>query len=160
MADTKIKLLIKGGKATAGPPLGPAVAPMGVNVGQIVAKLNADTKKYSGLTVPVTLIVHSDKTFDIDIGSPPVSALIKKELGLEKGAKGEQGKGQETAGDLPLNKIIKIAKEKESTLQANTFESAVKQIIGTCKSMGVTIDGQDPKDMINAINSGEVSVSK
>ena len=70
-----IQALVEGGKASAGPPLGPAIAPLGVNVGLVVAKINGDTKKYEGLSVPLTLTIHSDKTFDVVVGSPPASAL-------------------------------------------------------------------------------------
>ena len=76
----KIKAMVEGGKATAGAPLGPALGPLGVNIGQVVAKINEQTKKFEGMTVPVEVDVNpSKKTFEIFVGSPPTSALIKKQ---------------------------------------------------------------------------------
>lgn len=155
----KIKLLVAGGKATAGPPLGPALAPMGINVGQVVAEINSKTKAYDGLQVPVTISVDAaTKKFEVAMGSPPASALIKKELGLEMGAKGEAGKGQEVVGNLAFDKLVKIAKQKKPDMTAVELREAVKQITGTCTSMGVTIDGKKPREIIAAINSGELKV--
>ncbi len=155
----KIKLLVTGGKATAGPPLGPALAPMGINVGQVVADINSKTKAYEGLQVPVTVSVDAaTKKFEVIMGSPPASALIKKELGLEIGAKGEAGKGQEVVGNITFDKLVKIAKQKKAEMTAVELREAVKQIVGTCTSMGVTIDNKKPKEIVSALNSGELKV--
>ena len=92
-----VKALVDGGKATPGPPLGPALGPLGVNVGQIVAKINEKTTAFEGMKVPVRIIVDKKtKQFDVEVGIPPVSALIRKQLGLEKGAKTA---GKEVGGD-------------------------------------------------------------
>src|SRR3989338_3247100 len=93
MASATISLLVEGGKATAGPPLGPSLAPMGVNIGQVVGKINEMTKSFVGMQVPVKVIVDkAKKTFEIEVGKPPVSALIKSELGLKEPFKEEAGK--------------------------------------------------------------------
>jgi len=102
---TDVKLLVPGGKATAGPPLGPTLAPMGINVKDVVAKINEATKDFGGVEVPVKVTVNPDKSYDIEVGSPAVAALIKKELGLEKGA----GDRTVACGDLKIDQVVKIA---------------------------------------------------
>ncbi len=147
-----IPAMVEGGKASAGPPLGPALGPMGVNIVQIIAEINKKTKDFDGLTVPVKVIIDKDtKAFEIEVGSPPVSALIKKEIGAKSGAK---TKG-EKVGDLSLKKAISIAKSKQAGSLAKDVKSAVKQVLGTCVSMGVTCDGTDPREVIKEINEGK-----
>ena len=85
MVDT-VEALVDGGRASAGPPLGPALGPKGVNIGQVIAKINEKTKAFEGMKVPVKVLINDDKTFDIKVGTPPMSALIKGELGVESGA--------------------------------------------------------------------------
>ncbi|MFH0818309.1 MAG: 50S ribosomal protein L11 [Candidatus Micrarchaeota archaeon] len=144
--------MVEGGKANAGPPLGPALGPMGVNVTQVIAAINDKTKDFAGLTVPVKVHIDKDsKAFEIEVGSPPVSALIKKEIGVKSGAK---VKG-EKVGDLPLAKAISIANSKKDGSLAKDIKSAVKQVLGTCVSMGVTCEGKDPREMIKEINDGK-----
>ena len=84
--STKVDVMVEGGKATPAPPLGPALAPLGVNIGAIVEEINKKTSSFKGMQVPVTVNVNDDKSFEIKVGIPPVSALIKKELVLEKGS--------------------------------------------------------------------------
>ena len=104
-----IQALVDGGKATAGPPLGPVLGPMGVNISQIIASINEKTKNFDGLKVPVKVIVDKEtKQFEIEVGTPHVSALIKKELKVEKWAK---AKG-EVVGNITLQQAIKVAKMK------------------------------------------------
>lgn len=87
MAKTKVEVIVDAGKATPAPPLAPAIAPLGVNVGQVVAKINEVTKEFMGVKVPVKVIVDTaTKTFEVEVGSPSVSSLIKKEANVEKGA--------------------------------------------------------------------------
>jgi large subunit ribosomal protein L11 len=149
----EIKLLVEGGKASAGPPLGPALGPFGINVGQVVAKINEQTKEYAGMTVPVTVVVDpKTKSFEIKVGSPPVSALIKKELGLEKGAKTA---GSEIVGNLSMDQVVKIAKLKRSGSLAKTLKAAVKEVLGTCVSMGITVEGKDPREVQRELDQGK-----
>lgn len=159
MPKSKISLLVEGGKASAGPPLGPAIAPMGINVMQVVNQINEKTKAYAGVQVPILVLVDGPaKTFEVEVGSPPTSALIKKELGLALGAKGEAGKGQEKVGDLKLEQAIRVAKTKNEFMMIKDFPAAVKQVMGTCVSMGITVDGKDPREVIRLIDSGELKV--
>jgi large subunit ribosomal protein L11 len=145
----RIKLLVEGGKANPGPPLGPALGPLGVNVAQVVQRINQETSKFSGMKVPVILTVdRKTKEFQVEVGSPPVSVLVKKELGLEKGAKTP---GKETVGNLSLSQVIQIAKEKGG----KDLRGKVKEVLGTCKSMGVTVEGKDPVEVQREIEEGK-----
>ena len=128
-----IDVLVEGGKASAGPPLGPQAGALGVNVSKVVEEINEKTRELQGMKVPVKVIVETeDKSFTIEVGTPPVSALIKKELKLDK-ASGEAG--IKRVGDLSMEQARKIARTKFG----NDDESSVNQVIGTCRSMGITV---------------------
>lgn len=147
------RFIIEGGKATAGPPIGPALGPLGVNVLAIIEKINELTSSFMGMRVPIEVIVDTDtKDFEVNVGIPSTAALIMQEIKKEKGA---AMPGKENIGDISFQKIIEIAKIKMKHLQAKTLKSAVKQIVGTCISMGVTIDKKNPKEVIKAIEKGE-----
>lgn len=152
-----VEVLVEGGKATAAPPIGPSLAPLGVNVAKVVEEINKKTKNFEGLQVPVKIHVdEKTKEFKIEVGTPPVSQLIKKELKLEKLAglpKGEGGRPADKVGDLTIEQVIKIAKDKENI--SGDLKAKVKQILGTCLSCGVTIEGKDPREVIKEINEGK-----
>lgn len=147
-----VEALVSGGKATAGPPLGPALGPLGVNVLSIVNKINELTSSYSGMKVPVRITVDTEtKEFEVNVGVPTTSALIISELGIKKGS----GKpNTEMVGDLTLPQIIKIAKMKKEQLLAKDLKSAVKEVLGTCFSMGVTVEGKSAKEAQEAVSAG------
>ncbi|WP_456471618.1 50S ribosomal protein L11 [Methanocaldococcus sp.] len=152
MAKEVVEVLITGGQATAGPPLGPAIGPLGINVMQVVKEINEKTKEYAGMQVPVKVIVDTEKrTFEIEVGIPPTSALIKKELGIEKGAHEPR---HEVVGNLTMDQVIKIAKIKKDAMLSYTLKNAVKEVLGTCGSMGVTVEGKDPKEVQKEIDAG------
>ncbi|MBS3067719.1 50S ribosomal protein L11 [Candidatus Micrarchaeota archaeon] len=149
--DKTIDAIVDGGKATSGPPLGPALGPLGVNAGQVVAKINEATSSFSGMKVPVKVIVNTKtKEFKIEIGTPPTAEIIKKEAGIAKGAASKDAK----AGNIELEKIIKIAKQKSNSLGKDT-KSVVNEILGTCVSMGVTVNGKDAKLVIKEMKEGK-----
>ncbi len=151
--ESRVKVLVEGGKASAGPPLGPALGPLGVNVGQVVAKINEITSSFAGMKVPVNVIVNKKtREFRVEVGSPPTSALIKKELGLEKGAKTS---GTEVVGNLSLEQAIKISKLKLETSLAGGLKAAVRETLGTCVSLGVTVNGKDAREVQKEIEKGE-----
>ena len=153
MAEKKtVDAMVDGGKATAGPPLGPVLGPLGVNVLQIVNKINELTRAYAGMKVPVKIIVNvEDKSFEVELGTPTTSALIVKELGIEKGS----GTPKATkVGDLSPEKIVKIAQMKQTDSYARTLRAAVKEVAGACVSMGVTVGSKDPKDFIKELDAG------
>ena len=153
MAKETIDQLVQGGKATAAPPLGPALGPMGVNIGEVVAKINEKTASFNGMQVPVKITIDTEtKDFEIEVGTPPASALIKKEAGIEKGSGSPKS---EKVADLKIEQIIKIAKMKEDGLLGGTLKKRVKEIIGTCVSMGVMVEGVSAKEAIAEVNEGK-----
>jgi large subunit ribosomal protein L11 len=149
----KIEVLVDGGKATPGPPLGPALGPLGVNVVEIVAAVNAKTKAFAGMKIPVKILIdRMTKKFEIEVGTPPASALILKELGIEKGS----GSPKATkVGNLTAEKILKISDMKQTSMLGKTKKDRFMEIVGTCVSMGVTVDGKDPRDLREDIDSGK-----
>lgn len=153
MAKQVVEALVEGGKASAGPPIGPALGPLGVNVGEIISKVNEETASYEGMTVPVKIIVD-DKTkeFEIKVGSPPTSALIRKELGIEKGAGSAD---QEAVGNLSISQLAKLADQKKGATLAKNQKARASEILGTCVSMGVTVEGRDPREIQREIEEGK-----
>jgi len=125
MADKKVvELLINGGEATAGPPLGPALGPLGLNIMAVVNKINELTKDYAGMKVPVKVIVDTEeKTFEVTVGTPTASALIVAELKIEKGS---GTPNSVKVGDLSVEQIVRIAKIKRPELLAKTLKGATK----------------------------------
>lgn len=149
----KLEVLVDGGKATPGPPLGPALGPLGVNIVEILKAINEKTKSFEGMKVPVTLFVDpKTKTFTIEVGTPPTSALIMKELRIEKGS-GDAGKTR--VGNLTLTQAVKIAKMKEDAMLAKTLKGRVLEIVGTCVSLGVTVEGKPAKESSKEIQAGK-----
>ena len=150
MAD-EVSVLVEGGKATPGPPLGPALGPLGVNVVQVVAQINEQTKGFAGMRVPVVVRVDpATRSFTLVVGRPPVAALLLKEAGKEKGSGKPKG---EVLGDVSLDAIRRIAEAKGTDLFGRTMEEKMNQVIGTCTSMGLTVDGQDPRTLLKARTS-------
>jgi large subunit ribosomal protein L11 len=145
-----VEALVPGGKASAGPPLGPALGPLGVNVAQVVAKINEQTKDLNGMQVPVKVIVKSRTEFEIEVGTPPTSALIIKEMGVEKGT------GDNTfVGDITMEQVLTIANIKRKGLLSKTLKHAASEVIGTAGSVGATIDGMPSKEAQLAVASGK-----
>lgn len=153
MGKESIEVLIQGGKATAAPPLGPALGPMGVNIGQVVADINNKTQDFKGMQVPVTVTIDMDtKAYEISVGTPPTSGLIKKEAGVQKGAGNPL---TEKVADLKMEQVIKISKMKDSALLGKDNFSRVKEVIGTCQSMGILVEGMPAHEAFEAVQSGK-----
>jgi large subunit ribosomal protein L11 len=151
MAD-KVEVLVDGGKATPGNPLGPVLGPLGVNVIQVVSAINEKTRAFSGMKVPVKIIVEKDRTFTVEVGTPPTTALIMKELGVEKGS----GKPKtEKVGDLEIAQAVKIAKMKQDSVLGKNLKKAVKEVVGSCVSLGATVEGKDPREIQKEIDAGK-----
>jgi len=147
-----LKVLVDGGKASAGPPLGPALGPMGVNIMEVINAINEKTKQFEGMKVPVTLTVDaSTKDFEVEVGTPPTSALILKELGVEKGS-GDPTRTK--VGNLTIEQVKKVAEMKKSSMLGKKEKERALEIIGSCVSVGVTVEGKDPKDMQKEIKDG------
>ena len=153
MATQTVEALVAGGKATAAPPLGPALGPLGVNIGQVVSEINKKTSAFNGMQVPVKVIVNLDtKSFEISIGTPPASALILKEAGIQKGSGNPK---TDKVADVLIEQIIKVAKMKEGSLLGKDLKAKVKEIIGTCNSMGILVEGKPAVEAIKEVNAGK-----
>ncbi len=146
-----IECMVEGGKATAAPPLGPALGPAGVNIGQVVQEINKKTAAFKNMQVPIKVIVQSDKSFEITVGTPPTSALIKKEAGIEKGSGSPL---MDKVADIRIEQVIKISKMKQDHLLGKDTFARVKEVMGTCDSMGVMIEGKQARETIADVNSG------
>ena len=148
-----ISSLVTGGEASAGPPLGPALGPMGVNILQIITAINEQTKEFKGMKIPVTVSVDTDtKKWEIEVGIPSASALLLKEAGIQKGS---GTSGTEWVGEVSADMIAKIAKVKLETSYASSLKSVAKQIVGTCVSLGIKVEGKTPKEFTAEINEGK-----
>lgn len=145
-----VEALVPGGKASAGPPLGPALGPLGVNVAQVVAKINEATKDLNGMQVPVKIKVKSRTEFEVEVGTPPTSALILKEMGIEKGT-GDKS----TVGNLTMEQVVRVANIKRRGLLSKTLKNAAREVIGTAGSLGATIEGMPSKEAQAAVASGK-----
>jgi len=154
MGEKKVvDALVSGGQATAGPPLGPALGPLGVNVLAIVNKINEVTKAYAGMKVPVKISVDTEtKEFEVNVGTPTASALIVSELRIEKGSKAPK---TEKVGNLSIEQVLRIAKVKRAELLSKNLKAAVKEVLGSCVSMGVTVENKDPREVQQEIDQGK-----
>ena len=153
MATQTVEALIEGGKATAAPPLGPALGPTGINIGQVVAEINKKTAELKGMQVPVKVNIDTEtKKFTIEVGTPPAAALIKKEAGVAKGSGNPKA---EKVADLVIEQIIKIAKIKEDALLGKDLKAKVREIVGTCQSMGILVEGMSAPEALKAIAEGK-----
>ena len=149
----KISTLVTGGQASAGPPLGPALGPLGVNIMEVINAINDKTKDFEGMKVPVTVSVDPDsKKWDIEIGIPSASALILKEAGIQKGS---GTSGTDWVADIGIDAILKVAKTKSDASYASSIKSVAKSVIGTCVSLGIKIEGKTPKEITAEINDGK-----
>jgi len=205
-----LELLIEGGKASPGPNSAPKLAALKMNTKEIFQKVNEETKAYAGMQIPVKVEMNPvDKTFEVIVGTPPVSSLIKKEMGIKlmktdsmidtkkteagaaagtgtaapaEGEKKEETKPEEKTedvpeaeakpeetpapeteekkeaeilGDIKMDQIVKIAKMKQPALFCKTLKGCVKQVVGTCASMPITVEGKKAKEVIKEIETGK-----
>src|SRR6056297_2499505 len=151
MAGT-IEALVPGGQANPGPPLGPELGPTPVDVQDVVSQINDETAAFDGMEVPVTVEYDDDGSFTIEVGVPPTAELIKDEAGFETGS----GEPQENfVADLSVDQVKKIAEQKHPDLLSYDLKNAAKEIVGTCTSLGVTIEGENPREFKEKIDAGE-----
>lgn len=148
-----IKLMVEGGDMKPGPAVAQQLGPMGINIGKVISDINAATKEYKGMTVPVNLDVDAKtKTYTVKVLSPSVSAMIKKELGIESGSGARK---KTVVGNISMEQVIGIAKTKHSSMLAKDFISAVSSVVGSCMSLGLFIDSKDPKEILQDIKDGK-----
>ena len=132
-----LKLQIESGKATPAPPVGPVLSPMGINVGDFCSKFNEQSKVWDGYVVPVVITVYKDRSFSIEIKTPPVSDFIRKGLKIPKGSATPNTK---KVGKLSREQLVRIAEKKMNDLNTDDMEQALKIIAGTAKQMGIDVD--------------------
>lgn len=154
MAKQTIKALVEGGKATPAPPLGPALGAAKLPLIKLIGEINNLTKSFAGMKVPISITYDTATLeYSIKVGTPPTSQLIKTELGIGKGGADRKA----SVGDLSLEKAVKIAKLKHASMLSKSLDSAVKEVLGTCVSMGVTVEGKDPRQIQKEIDEGKHS---
>ena len=147
-----VKLIVDGGDMKPGPAVAQQIGPLGINMGKVIADVNAATSGFKGTKVPVEVDVDpKTKNYKIKVFSPPTAELIKKELGLDKGS---GAAGAYKVGNIAFERIVDIAKTKQSGLLAKDLRNAIKLIVGTCVSLGVLIDNKPAKDIEKDIDSG------
>ena len=144
--------MVEGGKAAAGAQMGQALGPLGINISDVLLKINEKTSSFNGMKVPVKVIIDTDtKEFDLEVGTPPVSELIKKELNLKK-ASGEPNKNK--VGNIGIEQAIKVAKMKQDSMFINSLKAAVKCVVGSCSSLGILIEGKIAREINEDIDKG------
>ena len=153
MVEKTFNFIVNGGKATGGPPIGPALGPMGVNIMAIVNEINAQTAEYDGLPVPVDVTIDTDtREFSVKVGMLTTFALISQASGLSKGS-GEPNSN--FVADISFEQLISVAKKKRPGIYAASLKTAVREVLGTCQSAGVTVDGRPAKEVQEAIKAGD-----
>ena len=151
MADT-IEILVPGGQADPGPPLGPELGPTPVDVQAVVQEINDQTAAFDGTEVPVTIEYDEDGSFSIEVGVPPTAALIKDEAGFETGS-GDPD--TDFVADLSVEQVKTIAEQKLPDLLAYDVKQAAKEVAGTCVSLGVTVEGEDARTFKQRVDEGD-----
>ena len=153
MVEQTLNFIVNGGKATGGPPIGPALGPLGINTMQVVAKINEETAEYDGLPVPVEVTIDTDtKAFTVTVGMLTTFALISQVTGIKKGS---STPNTDLVADMSFEDLIGIAKKKRPGIYAASLKTAVSEVLGTCQSAGVTVDGRIAGEVQEAIRAGE-----
>lgn len=152
MGKEVIELLVEGGNAKPGPNIGPKLSQLKLNIGEVISKINEATKEFKGLQVPVKIIVDTEtKKYEIEVGLPPTSSLLKKEANIEIAKRTKPG---EIVGNVTMEQIIKVAKMKMKDLNTNDLKSAVKMVLGTALSLGLTVNNRNPKELLKEVDQG------
>jgi large subunit ribosomal protein L11 len=147
-----ISLLVKGGAAAGGPQLGPKLGPLGIKMNDVISKVNEKTATMKGMDVPVKIVIDPEtRTFEVEVGTPPTSALLKKEADIAKGS----GTAKTLyVSNIAIEQVIKIAKTKSENLLGSAMKQKVKEIVGTCVSLGIKVEGKEPKEILKEISAG------
>jgi len=136
-----------------GPAVGQQLGPIGVNIGQVVSKVNEATSNFKGMKVPVILDIDTKtKEFTVTVSSPPTSELLKKEIGIEKAA---NDKKKEIVGNASIEQMIKVAQIKHDDMLSRDLKASVKSVIGTCASMGILVESKPALEIQAEIDSGD-----
>jgi len=148
-----IKLLVEGGDMKPGPAISQKIGPLGINIGRVIQEVNKSTESFKGIKVPIELDVNpKTKSFKVNVFSPPVSELIKKELGIELGSGAAK---KLKVGNLSVEQVISVAKTKLGNMLSKDLKSAVKTVVGSCVSLGILIENQEAKEISKEIEAGK-----
>lgn len=149
----QIKLLVEGGEMKPGPALSQKLGPAGIPVNKVIEKVNESTKGFKGMKVPIELDVDaSTKEFEVKVFSPPVSELLKNELGIEKGS-GEHKKIK--TANASIEQIILVAKTKFPNLLCKDLKNAVKTVLGSGVSLGILVESKSPQEVSSEVDEGK-----
>jgi len=152
MVQKTFNFIVSGGEASGGPPIGPALGPLGVNIMAVVNRINELTAEYGGTKVPVEVTIDTDtRQFTVKVGMLSTYALLTQALGITKGS---ATPNSEYVGDLSFDRLVDIAKRKREGLLAASLRAAVNEILGTCRSMGVTVDGKPASEVGALLKAG------
>ena len=152
MGKEVIELLVEGGNAKPGPNIGPKLSQLKLNIGEVISKINEATKEFKGLQVPVKIIIDTEtKKYEITVGLPPTSSLLKREANVEVA---KRIKPDEVVGNVTMEQIIKVAKIKMKDLNTNNLKYAVKMVLGTALSLGLTVNNRNPKELEKEVDQG------
>jgi large subunit ribosomal protein L11 len=147
-----INVKVKGGQAKPEPPLSQALEKLGIDVNKVVEEINKVTERYKGFEVQVKVIVDEDtKEFEVEVKPPTTTELLLKAVGASAPSGDPM---HQKIGDLPFEKIVEIAIMKKPVLTAKTLKAAVKTILGSARSIGITVDGKDPKQVTREVEEG------
>lgn len=147
-----VKLLVDGGAMKPGPAVSQKLGPAGININEVISKVNEATVEFKGMQVPVTIVVDTKaKKFHVEVSSPPISGMIKKEAGIQTGS-GLQSKIN--SANMSIEQIIKVAKAKLPNLLCKDLKAAVKTTVGSCVSLGILIENKPAKEIEADIDSG------
>ena len=139
--------------ASGGPPIGPAVGPTGINIKDVVDTVNEKTMIFKGLTVPIRIVCDPEtKQFEIFIETPSTASLLLKEIGVQKGS---SSCSDNKIGDMNLDQIINVVEAKKEIFLNRTYKAAIKSVLGTALSIGVTVEGEDPRKIQKLIDNGD-----
>lgn len=159
MAKEIIELLVEGGKASPDPNSAQKLSAYKLNIGDVFKKVNEKTEIYKGMQVPAKIIIDKDtKEVEIEVGIPPVSSMIKKEIGIEKAKFTEEDTeaGKTVLGSITMEQCVKIAKMKMDEMLVKYLKSGVKQVVGTaCSMTGVQVEEKSPKEVLQEIDEGK-----
>jgi len=148
-----IKLLIDGGSMKPGPAIAQQLGPLGINMGKVISEVNSATSNFKGMKVPVELNINEKtKSFTVKTFSPPTSELLKSELKLEKGTADHK---KVKVGNASIEDVIKVTKIKFPDMLQKEFRSAVKSVLGTCKSIGILVENQEAKYLVGQVEEGK-----
>ena len=148
-----IEILVEGGKAKADASMSQRLGPMKINIQDVLKTINEKTESFKGMKVPVKVEVDPvSKEFTVSVGSPPVSELIKKELGLQKGS---SFPNKDKVSNMGIEQVIKIAKMKESDILHNSLKSVVKTVIGSCNALGILVESKEARDINKEVDEGK-----